>query len=354
MKKKLLRKRKQTKQAPTGRITNETVAEHRERILAGGRKFKYPRQYARHKLVINTIIISAIVLILLVAVGWWQLYVVQNTSDFFYRVTKVLPIPVASVDGNFVRYSDYLANLNSSKYYLQQKEQVNLDSEDGQRQEDFYKSASMNLVVRDTYAAKIARERSISVSDDEVTKYIDQQRQTRSGKVSEETYQSVLEDYYGWSLADYRRAMKANLLTQKVAYAVDDQAKQQSEAATRYIKQYKGDLSKVAKALSDKTTKIEVVSPGSVPVTNQDGGITQAALELRKNQVSEAVQPVVGDGFYFIKLLDKSPEQVTYSYIRIPLAKFSQQLEEVKKSGKVQKYIKVDDVSTTIEPIQGS
>ena len=27
-----------------GRITNETVAEHRERVLAGGRKFKYPLQ----------------------------------------------------------------------------------------------------------------------------------------------------------------------------------------------------------------------------------------------------------------------------------------------------------------------
>lgn len=348
--KKLLRKRKSAKQAPSSRITNETVAEHRERILAGGRKFKYPRQYARHKLVINTIIISVVVLILLAVVGWWQLYVVQNTSDFFYRVTKVLPVPVASVDGDFVRYSDYLANLNSSKYYLQQKEQVNLDSEDGRRQEDFYKSASMNLVVRDAYAAKLARERSVSVSDDEVTKYIDQQRQTRSGQVSEETYRSVLEDYYGWSLADYRRAMKANLLTQRVAYAVDDQAKQQSGRAEWLIKQYRGDLSKVAKALSSDARRIEVVSPGSVPVTNQDGGITQAALQLQPNQVSGVIKPAAGDGYYFIKLQNKTPERVTYSYIRIPLTKFNQQLEAIRKSGKVQKYIKVDDVSTTFEP----
>ncbi len=35
-------------------ITNETVSEYRERILAGGRKFKYPVQYARHRLVIKT------------------------------------------------------------------------------------------------------------------------------------------------------------------------------------------------------------------------------------------------------------------------------------------------------------
>ena len=28
-----------------GRITNETVAEHRERILSEARKFKYPLQY---------------------------------------------------------------------------------------------------------------------------------------------------------------------------------------------------------------------------------------------------------------------------------------------------------------------
>jgi hypothetical protein len=81
------------------RITSETIEQHREHILAGGRKFKYPIQYARHKLVINAILISVAAVIIALVVGWWQLYPQQNTSEFMYHVTKVIPVPVAYVDG---------------------------------------------------------------------------------------------------------------------------------------------------------------------------------------------------------------------------------------------------------------
>ena len=57
IKKILPRKKKEAEKLPT-RITNDTVAEHREKVLAGGRKLKYPLQYTRRKLVRNTILIS--------------------------------------------------------------------------------------------------------------------------------------------------------------------------------------------------------------------------------------------------------------------------------------------------------
>lgn len=131
MKKRLFRKKEKEVKAVPQRITNETVAEHRERILAGGRRFKYPMQYARHRLVFNTVIITVAALLLITLVGWWQLYPMQNTSTFFYRVTRVIPLPVASVDGEQIRYSDYLMYYNSSAHYLQRSEQLNLQSEDG-------------------------------------------------------------------------------------------------------------------------------------------------------------------------------------------------------------------------------
>ena len=60
MKKFLKRKNdpSQSTDESASRITNETVAEHREKVLAGGRKFKYPLQYQRHKLIVNTLIIG--------------------------------------------------------------------------------------------------------------------------------------------------------------------------------------------------------------------------------------------------------------------------------------------------------
>ena len=41
----------------------EKVDERREEVLARGRKFKYPLQYSKHKLVFNTIIIEIKIII---------------------------------------------------------------------------------------------------------------------------------------------------------------------------------------------------------------------------------------------------------------------------------------------------
>src|SRR6476620_136684 len=143
MKRPTLKKAKKPIQPPS-RITNETVAEHREQILAGGRKFKYPHQYERHKLVFNVIIIAIVTVVLLAVIIWWQLYPAQNTSTFFYRVTRILPVPVASIDGTQVRYSDYLMSFSGSQHYLEQSERLNLNSDDGKRQIEYIKRQSLD------------------------------------------------------------------------------------------------------------------------------------------------------------------------------------------------------------------
>src|SRR6476646_10202076 len=112
------------------RITNETVAEHRERILAGGRKFKYPLQTPKHRIVLVTVLLVVLTVATFFGVFTWSLYVGQNTSQFTQRLTQVLPYPVASVDGRQVRFSDYLLELRSALHYLSTKESVNFKSED--------------------------------------------------------------------------------------------------------------------------------------------------------------------------------------------------------------------------------
>ena len=90
MKRKLSIRRKNKKQAKVPpRITNETVAEHREQIIAGGRKFKYPIQYARHSLVFNAIIIAILGAFLLLVAGWVLMYPMQNSSGVAYRLPKI-------------------------------------------------------------------------------------------------------------------------------------------------------------------------------------------------------------------------------------------------------------------------
>lgn len=186
--KKLINKilKKKTENDSPLRITNDTVAAHRERALAEGRRFKYPVQYARHHLVRNAIIISLVAVVMLLVFGWWRLYIAQDTNTFMYRVTRVLPLSVASVDGQSVPYSDYLMKYRSSIHYLEQKEQVNLNTDDGRRQADFIKEQAMQDSIADAYAVKLAKENKITVSDVELEAFLKQQRQSSDGEVSQQ------------------------------------------------------------------------------------------------------------------------------------------------------------------------
>ena len=346
--KKLLNKLRRTKdkgEQSGGRITADTIAEHRERILAGGRRFKYPMQYARHKLVFNTIIISVAAILLMLVVGWWQLYIVQNTSDFMYRVTRVVPVSVASIDGEAVRYSDYLLKYRGSIHYLREIENVNFSTEDGQRQADFVRSQELNDTIADTYAAKLARERGIVVTNEELEQVLQQQRLSGSGEQSEAAYYTTIRDYYGWSAEEYREITRTKLLRQKVAFAIDDQARDASTRAAALITDGETDLKDVAEAVND-TADINAVyaAPGFLPRTNQDGGVTAAAAALDEGEISGAVQSSNGSGYFFIKLIEKTDTQVRYQYIQIPVNALTNQVQgALEDTDRVKVHIEVPD-----------
>jgi len=348
MKKLLNKVRRKPTVKDSSRITTETIAQHRERILAGGRRFKYPVQYARHRLVFNAVIISVVTLLVLLGVGYWQLYPAQNTSDFMYRVTRVLPLPVATVDGQPVRYSDYLMKYRSSMHYLETKERVNLDSEDGKRQSDFVKQQAMSDALADAYAAKLAKDNDVSISDADLETYLKQQRSSADGEVSEATYDAVILDYYGWSPEEYRHAMETKLLRQKVGFAVDAPADTISKSIGGLIAAGNTDLKNVVE-VTNKSSNTQVVygALGWVPKSNQDGGLAIAAAKLKPGQISPVVKSTTGEGYYYVKLIEINDTQVNYEYVHVPLTVFVRQLSAIKDTEKVDKYITITEVANS-------
>lgn len=320
------------------RITNKTVAEHREQVLAGGRKFKYPVQYAKHKLVINSILIVVVVAIALTLLIWVLLYPMQLNTKFMYRLTQLFPVPVASVDGESVRYSDYLRKYRGDVTLLLQQDQINLRSADGKRQSDYYKRKELDSAVRDAYVAKLAREKNISVSNTEVDDYITNTVNTKS--ISLEAFEkTVLKNYYDWSLDDYRAVVRAELLARKVDFAIDKTAKQ--KALTLAQRAQTEDFATLAKTESDDTaTKANGGDVGVLPADNLDvNGLIVAAKRMSEGQVS---QPIEGtDGYYIIKLVKKSEMNIHYAQIKVNLGELDKRFAEVKKANKIKEYIDV-------------
>lgn len=345
--KKILRKRrsKTEEAAPPSRITNETVAEHRERILAGGRRYKYPIQYARHRLVIVTIAIAIVSIILIILAGWWQLYVTQSSTPIIYRVTQIVPVPVASVDGQPVRYSDYLMYYNSSIHFLQKSEQLVLTSEDGKRQADFQKRQNLDIAIRNAYAEKLADELGIVVEPEQLERMNQEHLTMANGPISQETYNASTKSLLGWTPEEEQRSTKSQILKSNVAYKIDTEASQKVERAAELLQAYNNDFPKVATELGGEDDGMVTAGvSGLVPLINNDGGLTETARKLESGQVSSVIRSTTGDGYYFVKLLEKTDTQLNYEYIRIPLTEFDRRLRELREQGKIHEYIKVESI----------
>jgi hypothetical protein len=337
-----LKRRRKAEEPTPGRITNETVAEHRERILAGGRKFKYPHQYVRHKLVINAVLITLAVVAIATIIGWWQLYLVQNTSEFMYRVTRVLPVSVGSVDGEMMRYSDYLMRYRSQELWLRNQGQLGLNGNDEQIQLNFYKRKVIDGLEADTFAQKKARELKITVSSDEVQAAIDETRKTATGEISQTVYDASTMDTLGYSPDEYRHILSQSLLRQKVAYAVDTEATEaRDKVAALLAKEKDYSLEKIVDMLKKQDVNVEFGASGMVPSNNQDGGLSETALGLTKDAVSKPLQSTTGDGYYFVQRLAKTDRQVSYQFIHVPLTVFEKQFSQLKKQEKVVEYIDI-------------
>lgn len=342
--KKLLAKRRLNKEKENlpSRITNETVAEHREKILAGGRRYKYPMQYARHRLVIVTVLLGITSIILIGLVGWWQLYVAQSSSVILYRVTQVLPLPVASVDGQMVRYSDYLMYYNSSIHFLQKNGQL---SQDDKNQINYQKQQNLDVAIRNAFAEKLAKELKITVEPDQLKRINEEHLTMANGPISQETYNASTLSQLGWTPEEEQRSTKSQILKNNVAYAIDDEARKKVDAASRLLQTPDADLEKVASEIGG-----EFAVTSMVPLTNNDGGLTEAARKLEKNQTAAVIRSTTGDGYYFVRLLEKTDTQLKYASIKIPLTEFDKRFEALKKAGKIHEYIKI---STSESKVKG-
>jgi hypothetical protein len=150
-------------------------------------------------------------------------------------------------------------------------------------------------------------------------------------------------DFFGWSTDEYRRVIERKLLRQKVAYMIDDKAKNTSNNIMSTISSKPSiDLKGLAKSYNDLGDEsVTYGLSGWVPSNNQDGGLAAEASKLKKDQNSGLVTSTMSDGYYIVRLIDSKASQVNYEYIKIGLTVFSEKLDTVKKENKVSEFIEI-------------
>lgn len=334
--------RKKDKENTPKHVTNDTLEEHREKVLAKGRKFKYPIQYAKHKLVINTVIIGIAAVILLATFGWLQLYVFQSMNDIFYRLTKAVPVPVASIDDERVRYSDYLMIYKSSVKAIENQQGLLDNTEDGKALKEKYKRQAMNAAVEFTYALKLAKDLDVEITREQILEAEKEHRTVDGVERSEESFAKIIEANFGLSVKDYERLLLLSLTRREVAARVDERAMELAGEIAGILEANEGNFSAVAEVLGEEVVYEETRE--MVDVMNLDGGRAMVADVLEVGQWSEKFLSKNGDGYYFVKLIGKSSGQVNYVSLKVPFREFSEKVVQLREEGKIAEYIKLEDL----------
>lgn len=358
LKAKLESKLPKSKKAPTSlRITNDNISEHREDILAKGRKLKYPMQYSKKRLIVISIVV---VVAAVTTFGLWlnnALYKQQQTGDFFFSVTKILPLNVASVDGQPVRYQDYLRRLRADVHYYLNHEHRSFNSDEGEVELNYHKRKDLDVAEKAAYVEYLAEQNDISVNMDEVDAEIAAMREANGE--TEEGLISTLESYYGWSMSDYRLTTHDQMLEQAVSYAIDNEAKETADEVLEQLQAgadfsvvagngTSGDTTQQTGSASSVQTLPNVQNGGTITAktTDQDPtGVVQAVSKLSVGELTEVGRMRSNNtNYYYIARLDaKDGEDIQYSLILIKLTKLDNDFAKLRADGKIEEYISVPE-----------
>ena len=317
----------------------EKVDERREEVLAQGRKFKYPLQWTKHRIVVSTILIATIVIALVITSGWLALYRFNMTDDMLFRITKIIPISVATVDNEPVRFSDYLMFYRSSITSIERQSGGLMDTSEGSI-EDLraqYKRAALTEAEQYTYALKLAKENNITVSDEEVKNEFERHLHIGGIERSEESFIKIIEDNFGLSKSEYERMLYLTIIKAKVEEKIDTKAAETATKVEQMLKENGGNYTAVAEALGEEISYEE--TGGFVSAQNIDGGRASEAIKLEPGKESGKFVSINGDGYYFVKLVDKNETEVNFVSIKVPFTEFKNRFEKLEEENKITEFV---------------
>jgi hypothetical protein len=324
------------------RITNETVAEHREEVLSSARKYIYPLQHSRDRIIKISIVLFVAAIIAFFAYCTLALYKFNSTSAFIYEVTRVIPFPVAKAGKAYVSYENYLFELRHLMHYYQTQQKENFNDPKTAGHLTKLRQDSLQKVIDDAYVKQLAEKNKITVSNREVDDQIGLVKsQNRLGS-NDQMLKDVLNQFWGWSVDDFRRELKTQLLRQKVASSLDVTAHAKANNALAELNAGTDFGAVAGKYSEDDATKSKGGQyPGTVGKTSRDVApqVVDALFKLQPGQVSQIID--TGYSLEIVKNISISGDKVQGAHIMFRLEPVSKYLKPLQEEGGMQHFIQV-------------
>jgi hypothetical protein len=322
------------------RITNETVAAHREEVLGSARKYIYPLQHSKHRIVLISAVLFIVTIVFFFTYCTLALYKFQTSSTFLYRVSQVIPFPIARTGGRFVAYENYLFELRHYTHYYENQLDTDFSDPKNAPQLTDFKRRALDKVINDAYVKQLAKQHNISVSNQEVNDQITLVRNQNRLGGNDKVFEDVLRDYWGWSVDDFKRSLRQEVLAQKVASTLDTDTHARAEAALAEVKAG-GDFAALAKKYSDDAKTKDLGGEFGYPIDRTDRNLsartTDALFKLAAGQTSELIN--TGYSLEILKNIEVQGDKIRAAHIMFTLKDISTYINDQKEKKSSTQYI---------------
>jgi parvulin-like peptidyl-prolyl isomerase len=230
---------------------------------------------------------------------------------------RVLPFPVAVVDGAFISYRELDRDRESvRRFYESQAEalsergfRVDFDTPEGKSRLLIREKDILNKLVEDEIIRSLAREKSIRFSDDEIERQFQAAIQKEGG--SQENLEDRLKTLYGWDIETFQEKI--------IIPSLYRENLEKSFEEARDITVAKSAIEKASSALKDGESFEKVAETFSEGDSGKSGGdlgwvdIGTLVPELQnaaKTQVVNRVGPIIESsiGFHIVSVLERKTE----------------------------------------------
>jgi len=324
------------------RITNETVAEHREAVLSSARKYIYPLRHSKHSVVRISLVLLIVVVVAFFACCSTALYKFQSTSGFIYGVTRVVPFPIAKAGPSWISYEAYLFELRRNMHYYQTQDSVDFSSKTGKAQLKQLKQQAMAQVIQDAYVQQLASRYHISVSTQAVSNEVQLVRNENRLGSSDRVFKEVLNEFWGWSESDFERELQQQMLQQAVVAKLDTATNARAQAALKQLLSGANFATLAAQVSDDASTKSnggeypDAITPDD---TNLAPAITAELFQLKPGQTSGII--TTGYTLEILKVLDGNGSSVHAAHIQFTFQPITTYTKPLETKNPPHEYIKI-------------
>jgi hypothetical protein len=150
----------------------------------------------------------------------------------------------------------------------------------------------MDRVVTDAYVKRLAKQHGVSVTNQELEDAIRLVRdQNRLGS-NDQVFEDVLKEFWGWSVNDFKRELKQQMLAQKVVSTLDQETHERARQV--YDRLQKGeDFAALAKEFSDDTATRDGGGDYGVAISQSDRGLPAQLIDelfrLKPGETSQII-----------------------------------------------------------------